>query len=153
MIKQLKITVSILSVFTIFINPVFAIEPLDRVDIKNPRMVNSFGSKILDQINVNQQVQITAEIKNNQEKTQEFSYIVQIKNQNNVVISISWITGSLSAGQSFTSALSWAPRTSGEYTAEIFVWDVETIINNNGNLAKIVKNDALSDYKILKIIS
>jgi hypothetical protein len=76
MIKQLGVIFSILLAFIIFINPAFAIEPLDRVDITNPRLVNSFGSQISNQINVNQQIQITADVKNNQDKTQTFVYII-----------------------------------------------------------------------------
>ena len=150
---QISAIFGVILVFTILINPAFAITQLDRVDITNPRLVNAFGSKISEQVNVNQQVQISADIKNNQEKSQEFSYIVQIKNQNNIVISVTWVIGSLNPGQTFNPALSWIPRTSGEYTAEIFVWDVETIINNDGKIAKIVKNDALAEYAILRIIS
>ncbi|GKS66472.1 hypothetical protein YTPLAS73_00190 [Nitrosarchaeum sp.] len=149
MIKQLKITFSILLVFTIFINPVFAIEPLDRVDITNPRLVNSFGSKISDQINVNQQVQITADIKNNQEKTQKFAYIVQVKNQNGIIMTIGWISGVLNPGQTFSPALSWAPKISDEYTAEIFVWDV----SEEGSTKSWQRLDALAEQVSLKIIS
>ena len=149
MIKQLGITFAILLVFTIFTNPAFAIEPLDRIDIKNPRLVNSFGSKISDQINVNQQVQITADIKNNQEKTQQFVYIVQVKNQNGIIITIGWIRGLLNPGQTFSPALSWTPKTSDEYTAEIFVWDV----SEEGSSKSWQRLDALSEQVSLKITS
>lgn len=153
MIKQLEITFSILLTFTIFINPAFAIEPLDRIDITNPRLVNTSGNTISNQINVNQQVQISVDIKNNQEKVQEFAYIVQIKNQNDITMSINWVIGSLNPSQTFSPALSWTPKASGEYTAEIFVWDVENIVSKDGKIAKIIKNDALAQYVTLKIIS
>lgn len=149
MIKQLGVTFSILLTFTIFINPVFAIEPLDRVDITNPRLVNSFGAKISDQINVNQQVQITADVKNNQDKTQTFVYIVQVKNQNGVIITIGWISGLLNPGQTFSPALSWAPKISGEYTAEIYVWDV----SEEGSTKSWQRLDALAEQVSLKITS
>ncbi len=149
MIKQLGVIFSILLTFTIFINPAFAIEPLDRVDITNPRLVNSFGSRISEQINVNQQVQITADVKNNQEKTQKFVFIVQVKNQNGVIITIGWISGLLNPGQTFSPALSWMPKTSGEYTAEIFVWDV----SEEGSTKSWQRLDALADQVYLKITS
>src|SRR3989338_10914071 len=153
MIKRIRGILAIMLVFTVLINPAYALTQLDRVDITNPRLENAFGSKISNQVNVNQQVQISADIKNNQEKSQEFSYIIQIKNQNNIVISVTWVIGSLNPGQTFNPALSWTPKTSGEYTVEIFVWDVETIINNDGKIAKIVKNEALAEYTTLKFIS
>ncbi len=149
MMKQSGITFSILLVLIIFINPAFAIEPLDRIDIINPRLVNSFGSKISDQINVNQQVQITADVKNNQEKTQKFVYIVQVKNQNGIIMTIGWISGLLNPGQTFSPALSWAPKTSDEYTAEIFVWDV----SEEGSTKSWQRLDALAEFVSLKITS
>lgn len=149
MIKPLGITFSILLMFTVFINPAFAIEPLDRVDITNSRLVNSFGAKISEQINVNQQVQITADVKNNQDKAQTFVYIVQVKNQNGVIITIGWISGLLNPGQTFSPALSWAPKTSGEYTAEIYVWDV----SEEGSTKSWQRLDALAEQASLKITS
>ena len=149
MIKQLGVIFSILLAFMIFINPAFAIEPLDRVDITNPRLVNSFGSQISNQINVNQQIQITADVKNNQDKTQTFVYIVQVKNQNGVIITIGWISGLLNPGQTFSPALSWAPKISGEYTAEIYVWDV----SEEGSTKSWQRLDALAEQVSLKITS
>ncbi|QLH11000.1 hypothetical protein [Nitrosarchaeum sp. AC2] len=149
MIKQLGVIFSILLAFIIFINPAFAIEPLDRVEITNPRLVNSFGSQISNQINVNQQIQITADVKNNQDKTQTFVYIVQVKNQNGVIITIGWISGLLNPGQTFSPALSWAPKISGEYTAEIYVWDV----SEEGSTKSWQRLDALAEQVSLKITS
>lgn len=149
MIKQISVIFGIMLVFTVLINPVFAITPLDRVDITNPRLVNAFGSKISDQINVNQQVQISADVKNNQEKSQKFVYVVQVKNQSGVIVSLGWISGSLNPGQTFSPALSWTPKVSNVYTAEIFVWDVSEPGSNKSwqNL------DALAEHVILKITS
>jgi len=121
-----------------------------RVDITNPRLVNAFGGKISNQVNVNQHVQITADIKNNQDKVQKFVYIVQVKNQVGVVISLGWINGlSLEPGQTFSPALSWTPLVSNEYTAEIFVWDV----SEEGSTKSWGKLDALAKHVILKITS
>lgn len=136
-------------VFTVLMNPVFASTQLDRIDITNPRLVNAFGSKISDQINVNQQVQISADVKNNQEKSQKFVYIVQVKNQNGVIVSLGWISGSLNPGQTFSPALSWTPKVSDAYTAEIFVWDV----SEEGSNKSWQRLDALSELVTLKITS
>jgi hypothetical protein len=139
----------VVMVFTVLMNPVFASTQLDRVNITNPRLVNAFGSKISDQINVNQQVQISADVKNNQEKSQKFVYIVQIKNQNGVIVSLGWISGSLNPGQTFSPALSWTPKVSDVYTAEIFVWDV----SEEGSNKSWQRLDALSEHVTLKITS
>ena len=71
---------------------------------------------------VNKQVQITSDVTNNQDRTQPFAYLVQIQNQDGVVVSLSWLTGSLEPGQSLNPSQSWAPISTGTYTAQIFVW-------------------------------
>src|SRR6266850_5441476 len=72
---------------------------------------------------VNKQVQITSDITNNQDKTQPFAYLVQIQNHDGVVVSLSWLTGSLDSGQSLSPSQSWIPVSPGTYTAQIFVWE------------------------------
>lgn len=71
---------------------------------------------------VNKQIQITADIVNNQDKPQAFAYLVQIQNQDGVVVSLSWLTGSLDSSQTLSPAQSWVPTVPGVYTAQIFVW-------------------------------
>lgn len=75
------------------------------------------------QVPVNKQVQITADVNNGQDRDQPFAYIVQVKDQNDVVVQLSWLTGTLTSGQSLNPAQSWTPTTPGSYTAEIFVWN------------------------------
>ncbi len=147
--RQVSVIFGIMLVFTVLINPAFAIIQLDRVDITNPRLVNAFGSKISEHVNVNQQVQISADVKNNQEKSQKFVYVVQVKNQDGIVISLGWISGSLNPGQTFSPALSWTPKISDAYTAEIFVWDV----SEEGSNKSWQRLDALAEHVILKITS
>lgn len=74
-------------------------------------------------IDVGKQVQITADLRNNQDVEQDFAYIVQIQNEDGVTVSLSWLTGKLVPAQSFSPALSWTPDETGIYTATIFVWE------------------------------
>jgi len=69
------------------------------------------------------QVQITADLTNNQKREQPFAYLVQIQNDEGVTISLSWITGSLAQGQSMSPSQSWTPSETGTYNAQIFVWE------------------------------
>lgn len=78
------------------------------------------------QVPLNKQVQIAADVTNGQDRDQPFAYIVQVKDQNGVVVQLSWLTGTLTAGQSLSPAQSWTPAISGSYTAEIFVWQSVT---------------------------
>ncbi|CAD6513730.1 conserved exported hypothetical protein [metagenome] len=98
------------------------VPPLERAPAANLRVVDAFGNS-LSAVNVDQQVQITADLANGQDKKQVFAYLVQIQDGNGVTVSLAWITGALSAGQSFSPALSWIPTEAGTYTATAFVWE------------------------------
>ncbi|MCV0392153.1 MAG: hypothetical protein K5790_02535 [Nitrosopumilus sp.] len=72
---------------------------------------------------VDEQIMITADITNNQDIPQIFAYVTQVTNDDGVVISLSWLTGSLSPKQSFSPAQSWIPTESGIYHIRVFVWE------------------------------
>jgi len=122
------------------IDDVFAIDGVERADLKNARLVNSFGEAISQNINTNQQVQVAADITNKQISPQTFVYIVQILNENEVALKLTWFSGSLNSQQTFSPAISWYSDRPGTYTAEIYVWD------------SISNASALADPLKLKII-
>jgi len=99
-----------------------AFPPLDRAPAANARVVDAFGSSVAE-VSVDQQVQIAADVSNGQSKDQAFAYLVQVQDSDGVTVSLAWITGSLTAGQSMSPALSWTPGASGTYTATVFVWE------------------------------
>jgi hypothetical protein len=72
---------------------------------------------------VDEQIMIMADISNNQDIQQNFAYITQVRNNDNIVILLSWLTGSLSPGQSFSPAQSWIPAESGTYRIQVYVWE------------------------------
>jgi hypothetical protein len=98
------------------------VPPLERAPAANLRTVDAFGNS-LDAVSVDQQVQLTADLSNGQDSEQAFAYLVQVQNESGVTVSLAWITGSLSAGQAFSPALSWIPTEAGSYTATAFVWE------------------------------
>jgi hypothetical protein len=98
------------------------VPPLERAPASGIRVVDAFGNS-LGEISVDQQVQITSDLANGQDRDQSFAYLVQVQDSNGVTVSLAWITGSLTAGQSFSPALSWIPDASGSYTATAFVWE------------------------------
>ena len=129
----------ILLVFSISFTTVFALTDLQKTTISDPRLVNTSGVSIGNNVNVDQQFQISADITNNQEKSQNFVYLVQIKDKTGFVISLGWISGQLTPDQKLSPSLSWTPNESGEFTTEIYVW--EGLINHK----------ALSQYTTLQI--
>jgi len=98
------------------------VPPLERAPAKSARVVDAFGNSLAE-VSVDQQVQIAADLSNGQNRDQAFAYLVQIQDSNGVTVSLAWITGSLSPGQSFSPALSWIPTAPGAYTATVFVWE------------------------------
>ncbi|MEM2785295.1 MAG: hypothetical protein QXW37_00780 [Candidatus Nitrosotenuis sp.] len=101
----------------------FAQVGTQRAEIKNPRLVNTFGEPISQNINVNQQIQVSADVTNKQTVTQNFVYIVQILDSNQVTKKLSWFSASLNSQQTLSPAISWSTDIPGIYTAEIYVWD------------------------------
>jgi len=131
----------ILLILTISISfiPAFALTELERVSIADPKLVNAFGVPLGNNVNVDQQIQISSDITNNQEKSQSFMYLVQIKNKEGFVVSVGWISGQLTPYQKLNPSLSWTPTQLGEFTAEIFVWE------------GLQNQRALSEYTMLDI--
>ena len=74
-------------------------------------------------IQVDNQVMIVADLTNGQDRDQKFAYIVQIQNEDNIVVSLSWLTGKLAPLQILSPAQSWTPTVAGTYTVQIFVWE------------------------------
>ena len=98
------------------------VPPLERAPATNLRIVNTFGNSI-DTVAVDQQVQIVADLSNGQDRDQDFAYLIQIQDSDGVTVSLSWIAGALSPGQSFSPSASWTPTSTGTYDVTAFVWE------------------------------
>ena len=98
------------------------VPPLERAPASNPAIVDAFGNSLAS-VSADQQVQITADITSGQDRDQDFAYLVQIQDEDGVTIALSWITGTLGAGATFSPSQSWTPSETGSYTATIFVWE------------------------------
>ncbi len=98
------------------------VPPLERAPIASCRVVDAFDNT-LSSVSVDQQVQIVCDIANGQDRDQPFAYLIQIQDANGVTVQLAWITGSLTAGQSFSPSQSWIPQQAGAYTATAFVWE------------------------------
>ena len=105
------------------ITPAFALTELERASIDNPNLVNAFGAPVGNKINVDQQIQIAADITNHQEKTQKFNYLVQVKDSDGIVVKVAWFSGELNPHQKWNTSVFWVPQSAGEFSAEIFVWE------------------------------
>ena len=88
MLNKSIVLLVILLVISISFTTVFALTDLQKTTISDPWLVNTFGIPIGNNVNVDQQFQISADITNNQEKSQKKNYLVQIKNNEGFVVSL-----------------------------------------------------------------
>lgn len=82
---------------------------------------NAFGAP-LNLFSVNNQMQINGNLSNPQNFKQGFVYLYQIKDQNNFIVSISWVQGEVSANKNLNVSQSWIPQHTGIYTIETYTW-------------------------------
>lgn len=98
--------------------------PIERVPASSFRTQDLQGDIIkTPTILVDQQVLLVADIKNLQDREQDFAFFVQVQDENKVIVSLSWITGKLTPSQSFSPAQSWIPQYPGKYIVTVFVWE------------------------------
>jgi len=98
------------------------VPPLERVPLDNMQVTDTFKNT-LDDVSVDQQVNVSVDLVNNQDKDQEFAYIIQVQDANGVTVKLDWIDGDLNPGQSFSPSVSWIPSAAGTYTATAFAWE------------------------------
>ena len=65
----------------------------------------------------------TSDLANPKKITQHYSYIIQIKDDENKVLAIKWFEGSVGPGESVSPKISWIPETVGRYHITSFVWE------------------------------
>jgi hypothetical protein len=49
--------------------------------------------------------------------------LIQIKDQNDSIVSLSWMSGELSGTQNLSVSQSWLPKNSGTFLIESYVWN------------------------------
>jgi hypothetical protein len=97
-------------------------EPEFRISMTNPHTENAFGV-VVDYVNTNQQIQLSTDLKNNGDSPQTFVYLIQIEDSEEIPVSVGWISGQISSGQTLSPSLSWTPQTSDSFIGTIYVFD------------------------------
>ena len=120
------VLLSLMILFTITSSLAFSIQDensiLERAPASIIEIQDSQGNE-LSQVLVDEQVLIVADVTNALSVHQPFAYIVQIEDDVGVVVSLGWLSGSLSPNQMLSPALSWTPNNIGTYQATVFVWE------------------------------
>ena len=96
--------------------------PLERALASNARILDVFGNSIVIS-SVGEQIQITSDIANQQNREQKFAYLVMIQDDTGATESLSWIDGVLNPESYFSPSSSWIPQKEGDYVATMFVWE------------------------------
>jgi len=116
------------------------VPPIQRISVEDVFLADSFGIPI--EPTINEQIQIVGMISNNQNYDQAFVFIIQVKDHEGTVISLSWIQGELTSNQSLELSQSWIPTELGNYTIESFVWNslqVPIAISENSSISLLVQ--------------
>jgi hypothetical protein len=97
--------------------------PLPAISI-NPQLTDNYDRPLLEKPKVGTNLNFVTQISNNDNlMTKGFSYIVQVKDENDRVVYINLIDGYVDPANKKTAELSWTPDSAGKYNVEIFVWD------------------------------
>ncbi len=99
-----------------------AIPTLERVSNLPISLADNFGNP-LDSFYSNTRIQVVGSVINEQNFNQQFVYLIQVKNQKEEVVSLSWISGELDGNQNLDVSQSWIPKNSGVYAIQTFVWN------------------------------
>ena len=93
----------------------------ERLTMEETEILGQSGN-IIDELGVGQTGMIFSKVENILDFPQNFAYIVQIKDENSDVVSLSWVTGQVIPSQELGMSVSWIPEESGKYLIERFIW-------------------------------
>ncbi|MGQ0637875.1 MAG: peptidase [Nitrososphaerota archaeon] len=91
--------------------------------IKSTEIRDAFNRPVLQKSTVGQKLNFVTEISNNDQQSQSYSYIIQVRDQNNSIVDLRWINGKVDPAKKNIATILWEPILLGNYTVEIFVWD------------------------------
>jgi len=99
-----------------------SIPSLEKLTNSQITLTDSSGNS-LTSFQEKKRIQIVGSIVNEQTFNQKFVYLVQVKDHNDSVVSLSWMSGELSGGQNLDVSQSWLPKNPGTFFIESYVWD------------------------------
>jgi hypothetical protein len=94
----------------------------EKIETSKFRVEDLQRNEISNKIKGLKQIQLTYELSNPYNKPSEFIYLVQIKDNSEQVVSLSWLQGTIMPLQIINTSISWNPNEKGEYKAMAFVW-------------------------------
>lgn len=113
--------------------------------VDDTSLKNAFGEKIFS-LKLGQLVQITSDITNHNDAPTKFVYLVEIRDkQNQIVQPLKWITGQLDSDQTLNLGLSWVPKNSGDFYADVFIGTSLDFVSHTKTISvSVIPQDQLS---------
>lgn len=96
--------------------------PLKRISVMDLSILNKTNKKIRI-TNLNDKLNITSTIINNQHNKQNFTVLLQIKDKQGITVHLSHMSSKLQAGKTFNPIFKWTPKELGKFDIELFVWE------------------------------
>lgn len=100
----------------------FDANPLKRIQFASHSIVNSEGA-LFSSVPAGEQVTLSYSFRNYQKHAQQYSFILQIRDETGITLSIQSVKGILEKGEQVEIDKSWTAEKPGEYIARVFVWD------------------------------
>lgn len=96
-----------------------------QIILEKPTLQDSAGNRLEpEKQKAGQLMTISADVVSDEDdKSQQFVFIVQVLDSANMPAQISLVFGSVDAGMTSSPMVTWAPKTAGTYTVEVFVWN------------------------------
>jgi hypothetical protein len=91
------------------------------VSMTQPVMVDTSGQKV-STFHAGQQIGIESTLTNNGQSEQKFAYMVQVLGSNGETQYFESTSAAMLPSQAFTTSQVWIPKSTGQYTVEVFVW-------------------------------
>ncbi|QDI88380.1 hypothetical protein Nisw_01940 [Candidatus Nitrosopumilus sp. SW] len=113
--------------------------------VDDTSLKNAFGKKI-HSLKLGQLIQIASDITNHDDTSKKFVYLVEIRDeQNQIVQPLKWITGQLDSNQTLNLGLSWIPKNTGNFYADVFLGpNLDFVSHTETILISVVSPDQLS---------
>ena len=103
-----------------FVQSAFAIS--SDITLTPPSMVDTTGQAVTT-FHPGQQIGVESTLTNNGNSEQKFTYLVQVIDSSGGTDYLEGFSASMLPSQSFTASQVWIPKTTGQYTIEVFVWN------------------------------
>ena len=97
-----------------------AVASINATTPSQPALKDITGSTI-NEVTTGQQVVLSTDIKNNNNVSQPFAAIVEVRDADGITVYLQWQTGTLNPSSTANVGLSWTPENAGTYSVRTFV--------------------------------